>query len=132
MNTYTEHGRYLKDEGGIGGDIQLSVAPGRRFVHQRTDGTWDVITEAAYVIPGDIDAFMHGTFNAREHGYAVQAQVEIMHCRDLDDVGGTEIACDYEYEIVNAYVLHNMREALVSARDYIRSLNADDYQVVND
>ena len=124
---YVEHGKYSPNEGDIGGDIQLSDAPGRRFVHQREDGTWDVITEAAYVVPGDQTAFDNGTFSGRKHGYGVQNQTEIMHCRDLEDVGGTEITCDYEYELVNYVTIPNKRDALAVARTFIRNLHEEDY-----
>lgn len=122
-----ELGRYSRDEGDIGGDIQLSAAPGRRFVHQREDGTWDVITEAAYAVPGDQSAFDNGTWTARTHGYGVQNQTEIMHCRDLEDVGGTEITCDYEYELVNYTTISTKRDALAVARTFIRNLREEDY-----
>lgn len=129
MAGYIEHGTYSKDEGEIGGDIQLSAAPGRRFVHEREDGTFDVITEYAYVIPGDESAFGDGTFSGRKHGYSVQNQTEIMHCRDLDDVGGTEITCDYEYEEISHTTLRTKRDALSVARQFIRSLRAEYYEV---
>ncbi len=122
---YTEHGRYVADEGQVGGDRQLSAAPGRRFVHEREDGTFDVITEVAYVVPG-VETHLED-FRPRIHGYAVENMTEIMHCRDLEDVGGTEITCDYEYEIVNYTSLSSKADALSVARRFIRNLDASDY-----
>lgn len=121
---FKELGRYSRDEGDIGGDLQLSVAPGRRFVETLKDGTFHVVTESAYVIPGDIDAFMRGEFSPRRDGYAVQNQTEIMHCRDLEDIGGSEITCEYTYEIVNYTSIYAKRDALSLARTFIRNLPA--------
>jgi hypothetical protein len=124
-STVYEMGRYVADAGQIGGDRQLSAAPSRRFVLPREDGTYTVITESAYVVPG-VDTHLED-FRPRIHGYAVENVTEIMHCRDLEDVGGTEINCEYEYEIVNYTSISMKADALSVARQFILNLDAANY-----
>lgn len=126
--SYIENGSYCKDGGDVGGDYQLSGAPNRRFAQELEDGTWHVIDEYAYVVPGDMNAFDRDEFSARSHGYSVQTQTMDLTCTDLEDVGGTEIhSGDVRYDIV-ATDFSNMRDALSAARQHILSLSADDYQ----
>ena len=114
-----EHGRYLSDAGQVGGDIQVSIAPSRQFAQRRDDGTFTVITEYAYATPIE---------NAKDGWiYDVENQTEIMHCRDLEDIGGTEITCSYEYEFPNAFAFRTKRDATRYARRYIRNLNIEHY-----
>jgi hypothetical protein len=114
-----EYGGYVADEGDIGGDRQLSAAPGRRFIQSLLDGTHLVVTEAAYVVPGVDNG---EDFRPRRDGYAVENMTEYMHCSDLSDIGGSEITCDYTYDIINYTTIGSKRDALAAARDFIKAL----------
>jgi hypothetical protein len=77
MNAPFEHGKYRADDGDIMGDYAYGDTPSRRFVQQREDGTYTVITEyaAAYVVNPE----------ERPRVYDIQNMTEIMHCSDLED-----------------------------------------------
>jgi hypothetical protein len=95
MSDWTERPQDITDrpEGDIGGDIQRSDAWGRRFVRQRSDGTWDVCTVAFYTAtdtPG----------LGAEPATRIVEQEEIVNCTDPDDPGGTELDSDYWYDEV--------------------------------
>lgn len=114
-----ERDRYRADSGDIGGDNSVGVSPSRSFAQQRDDGTYTVITEYASAYLADAEK--------RPRVYDVQNVTEVMHCRDLEDIGGTEIDCDYTYEFVNVIGLRTIRKAESHARKFIRSLDINHY-----
>lgn len=85
MSKPFEHGT-IEAEGAyvFGDDPNIVAEYSRRFAQKRADGTYLVVTDC-YVA------------ESKEDGFDIHNAVEYMRCRDLEDVGGTEIACDYEY-----------------------------------
>jgi hypothetical protein len=114
-----EHDRYRAHGGDVGGDNCRGDSPSRTFAQRRADGTWTVITEYA------------SAYVANEYEFPVVYDVwnmtEIMHCRDMDDIGGTKIDCDYEYEFINYLAISTLRKAERLARKYIKSLDIFHY-----
>lgn len=77
--------------GYCGGDGQMSDSWSRRFGRVRKDGTWAVLTYAWYV--QDLRYAQTG-----EHGEPfVERQIEYMIASEVQDLGSTEIWCDYRY-----------------------------------
>jgi hypothetical protein len=70
--------------GDCGGDIQVSDSFTARWTAPLVDGTFALLTVAFYLAEDDGRTF-------------VECQTEYLHCRDLQDPGGTEIFCDYDY-----------------------------------
>lgn len=119
--------KYFADAGDVGGDYQLGPARSRQFAQKRDDGTYTVITEYAYTTPGNLSAFDAGEFYGRRHGYSVCNQTEIMHCRDLEDIGGSEIHSDIEYDDVPYMTIATKRDADALARTFIQRLSIEHY-----
>ena len=113
--------RYRADGGDVGGDAQVGIAPMRTFAQERADGTFTVITEYAYAERIAEDRVEDG------YKYDVVNQTEIMHCRDLDDIGGSEITSETQYEHPGYFAYKTLREAESYARQYIRGLAIEHY-----
>lgn len=116
-----ELGRYVADGGDVGGDAQVGIAPTRAFAQKRADGTFTVITEYAYAERIAEDRVADG------YRYDVVNQTEVMHCRDLDDIGGTEITSETTYEHPGYFAYKTRRQAESYARSYIKSLDITHY-----
>lgn len=83
---------------GIGGDYMVGQGYEALYTRRLDDGTFAVITSRYYV--EDLNTFKNleeGDEGWEPNAYTIREQIEFMHCRDLDDVGGTEISSDYEY-----------------------------------
>lgn len=113
--------RYRADGGDVGGDAQVGIAPMRTFAQERADGTFTVITEYAYAERIAEDRIEDG------YRYDVVNQTEIMHCRDLDDIGGSEITSETQYEHPGYFAHKTLRDAESYARRYIRGLSIEHY-----
>ncbi|WNN95096.1 hypothetical protein SEA_MAGRITTE_145 [Microbacterium phage Magritte] len=113
--------RYRADGGDVGGDAQAGIAPMRTFAQERADGTFTVITEYAYAERIPEDRIEDG------YRYDVVNQTEIMHCRDLDDIGGTEITSETQYEHPHMFAFTTLRDAESYARRFIRGLAIEHY-----
>jgi hypothetical protein len=93
--------------GGDGcGDDQIGQAYEARYHKALPDGTFAVLTGTFY-----ITQFGEGTFGVTE-------QYETLCCSDLDDPGGTELDCNYEYDPRGYLVNHTLAEAQTEARGY--------------
>lgn len=67
------------------GDSQVGQAYSAQYHKPLPDGAFAVLTSTYYVeVFGD--------------SIGVTEQIETMRCRDLEDIGGTEIDCDYQYD----------------------------------
>jgi hypothetical protein len=88
------------------GDDQIGQAYDARYHKVLPDGTFAVLTSTYFVTQ-----FGDGTFGVTE-------QYETLRCSDLEDPGGTEIACDYQYNPRGYLVNHTLAEAQTEARGY--------------
>lgn len=80
-------------QGGYAPERLASDVYSRRFIQQRADGTYMVVTDSFAVV-----------FEERDEGayvdYFVENMSEYTICTDLDDVGGTAEDTNYTYETV--------------------------------
>ncbi|MFE6966919.1 hypothetical protein ACFVAJ_17545 [Agromyces sp. NPDC057679] len=117
---WTEHEDGLMEhDGDIGGDNQVGGVVERRYHRQLDDGTWSVITDSWIV---------EQTGSEDEPRYSVTNRIEFLNCRDLEDVGGTEISSDYETEYVGLTDFVDLDEALAKAAGYGKRAGAIDYE----
>jgi hypothetical protein len=106
-----DEGKTQRYGGCEGGDAQASDTYSRRFARQLDSGLWSVITETYYVIdPRE----MFGPHVGR--GWDIENQTEFIICRDLDDVGGTEVTSDYQTEHPLYTFVRTKRDAVKTAR----------------
>lgn len=90
----------LFDSGtGMGGDNMVGIGYEARYHRQFDDGTFAVITERYFVEDlNQTNNVEPGDENYDPSRYGITNQTEFTHCSDLEDVGGSEISSDYEYE----------------------------------
>ena len=121
MSKPFEHGTIEADGSYLFGDYLNIVAEyNRQFAQKRADGTYLVVTD--YYVAG-----------SKEDGFYIHNVVEYMHCRDLEDVGGTEITCDYEYNYGVDWVdSDSILTADAAVKTLVLGLDVTDYGVWDD
>jgi hypothetical protein len=83
----TDPNDMYEDAGHVGGDVQVGPAYSRRFTFGPVDGSYAAVTAYLYVEAGN------------DNRFSATTQTEFVLCTDLEDVGGSEIARDYTYEV---------------------------------
>lgn len=128
---------FTEDGGTVGGDYQFSAAPSRRFTRDLGDGTYGVIDVYGYVevrhFELDENGARTGTISTEAHENTQRdVDVTIMttytRCKDLDDVGGSEISADMTY--TNPYDIVPQDDddrALADAVSAIKRLSPSDF-----
>ena len=121
MSKPFEHGTIEADGSYLFGDYLNIVAEyNRRFAQKRADGTYLVVTD--YYVA-----------ESKEDGFDIHNVVEYMFCRDLEDVGGTEITCDYEYNYGVEWVNSDrILTADAVVKTLVLGLDVTDYGVWDD
>lgn len=90
-------------DAGIGGDDMVGQGYEARYVRELGDGTFAVISDRYYVEDMNRNHNVEpGDEGYEPNSYGITNQTEFMHCSSLDDVGGTEITSDIEYDPVDA------------------------------
>lgn len=112
-NEWKADGSGVMSDGSVGGDIQAGEAWSVRFVpafeQPNADGEYAVVTEYWYATDdwsGNRDRWIQdiepqGNDDEIEHRwnhrFGVQCMIEFVLCKDLDDIGSTEVWSDYQY-----------------------------------
>lgn len=115
-NTPFENGKIEQDGAGMfGDDMDIVSEYSRQFAQVQLDGTYRVVTD--YYVA-----------ESKEEGFEIHNAVEYMHCRDLEDIGGTEITSDIEYNYGTEWVdSDSILTADAVVKTLIQGLSVDDY-----
>lgn len=124
------------DAGSVGGDIQVGAAWSRRLVWSDDAGNplavsndgapvFAVIDTAYYAADINLDRAEEDRPAPEDYYFDIQNQWCGTLCTDLDDVGGSEVYCDYEYEYVNALGFPTAEAASDSAKYHATHVRAD-------
>lgn len=134
-----------EDAGDVGGDIQVGAAWSRRLVWSddvgrplpiradyTSDGTdvhnvYAVIDETWYAVDVNLERSEEDRPAPEDYYYDVQNQMWSCLCTDLDDVGGSEISSDYEYEYVNYIGFNTIERADEYAKQCATNARDDVY-----
>lgn len=118
--TYREQGTFETNGGDVGGDNQVTDAANRRFVAHLPSGEYAVVDVYAYGI------------SDQDSGDDTATDVEVMTfyttCTDPEDVSGTETYSDVHYYYPVAVAPESNEQAYTWAANYVRGLNASDYE----
>ena len=63
--------------------------------------------------------------------FSVECQTEFLHFSDLDDPGGSEVRCDYDYSSGSDLFYHSLADALAVATRKARGEDWDNYYPEN-
>lgn len=131
------------DAGDVGGDIQVGAAWSRRLVWSDDAGrplavgetatargmapSYAVIDETWYAVDVNLERSEEDRPAPEDYYYDVQNQMWSCLCTDLDDVGGSEISSDYEYEYVNYIGFNTIERADEYAKQCATNARDDVY-----
>lgn len=89
MKTFAEVDSLDYNSGDVGGDVQASNAASRRFTRTTDDGTYETVT---------VYTFASDEYFERDATYEVVELTETIEHTDPEEVGGTELHSEYEYD----------------------------------
>lgn len=99
------------------------VVYSRRWRAQRTDRLWVIVTYyCGPMIPENGDS----------GGFDLQEATEFVLCEDPDEVGGSEVDSDIEYDHPNYQLIDPVENANREARRYVAGFNIDLFVSVAD
>jgi hypothetical protein len=140
---FTEVGELTEFDENIGGDIHTGPTFSRRFRFDREDGKFAFATASYYVttkhqeLDGDgnrtgKESHNADDYDASEPFYNVVEQTEFLVCSDPDDLGGTEIGSDYDYNFdVLVFAPKDHADAVEMARGFCQRESATNYEMWN-
>lgn len=102
VNNWTREAIWAFNGPDMGGDNAVGIGYEARYTRRLIDGTYAVIGERYFVEDlNSIRQVTEGDEGYEPNAYVITNQTEFMHCSDVEDVGGTEIHSDLEYEPID-------------------------------